>query len=95
MSEQEDLRYFEPKRIKEFAANAARVRDGAEQEACRVLLEEREYFLDLIRSFLDRDGCEYDHNRSCQMHAYYYLDPGTVCPQEEAKFLLAANGREL
>jgi hypothetical protein len=42
--------------------------------------------LDLIRDFIDPNGCEYDHHGSCQTHGWTTTEP--ACPHARAKALL-------
>lgn len=39
----------------------------------------------LIRDLTDRDECSFDHHGGCQAHGYLSLEPGELCPQQEAK----------
>lgn len=54
-----------------------------------------EHALELLWSLVDPDPCEFDHNHSCQAHYYFYIDPGEMCPHEEAKRLLTSKGISL
>ena len=44
---------------------------------------------------IDGAPCDWDHNHSCQEHGFWYLDQGAMCPQEEAKRWLLANGSDV
>ena len=43
--------------------------------------------LRLIDELRDKDPCEFDHHGNCQVHGMT-LDPGDICPNEEARRLL-------
>jgi len=45
---------------------------------------------DLLDSLIDADECWFDHHGGCQAHCYLSLEPGELCPMQEAKNLLAA-----
>lgn len=45
---------------------------------------------ELLESLIDGGECWFDHHGGCQEHGYLSLEPGELCPQEEAKRLLAA-----
>jgi hypothetical protein len=60
----------------ELAAARARI---AELESNQAVLRP------LIESLIDRDPCSFDHHGGCQAHGYLSLEPGELCPQEEAK----------
>ena len=45
----------------------------------------------LLDDLLDEDDCSFDHHGGCQAHGYLSLEPGELCPQEEAKRILAAS----
>lgn len=42
----------------------------------------------LIRDLTIADACDFDHNGGCQAHSYLSLQPGELCPHQEAKELL-------
>lgn len=44
---------------------------------------------ELLRSLVDKDDCWFDHHGGCQAHGFLSLEPGQLCPHEEAKQLLA------
>jgi len=46
--------------------------------------------LDLVASLTDPDACRFDHHGGCQAHGYLSLEPGEVCPQQQAKNLIEA-----
>ncbi len=48
--------------------------------------------LNLICDLTDRDDCWLDHHGGCQAHGYLSLEPGEMCPHQEAKDLLEAEG---
>lgn len=43
--------------------------------------------LELLERLVYEDECDYDHNRSCQAHLFFYLD-GEDCPNAQALELL-------
>lgn len=43
----------------------------------------------LLKDLVDDGDCWFDHHGGCQEHAFLSLEPGEVCPNEEAKRLLA------
>lgn len=47
--------------------------------------------VDMVRPLIDREPCDFDHAGGCQAHGYLGLEPGELCPQEEAKRWLAAH----
>lgn len=49
---------------------------------------------DLLRSLVDEDNCWFDHHGGCQAHGFLSLEPGQLCPHEEAKQLLARAEQE-
>lgn len=53
------------------------------------LTAERDRLLDLIEALADPDPCRLDHHGGCQAHGYLSLEPGEVCPVEQAKRILA------
>ena len=52
--------------------------------------------LESVRSLIqdltgnDDDPCQFDHHGGCQAHGYLTLEPGELCPQEQAKRWLRA-----
>lgn len=44
--------------------------------------------LRLISSLVDDDECRFDHHGGCQAHGFLSLEPGEMCPNEEAKRLV-------
>lgn len=46
----------------------------------------------LVWCLADRDPCWFDHHGGCQAHGYLDLQPGEVCPQQEAKDWLRTVG---
>jgi hypothetical protein len=50
--------------------------------------------LALLRDLTDGDPCLFDHHGGCQAHGYLTLQPGELCPHEEAKRLLADHRTE-
>jgi hypothetical protein len=44
--------------------------------------------LDLIQSIVDDEDCWFDHHGGCQGHLFLSLQPGQMCPNEEAKRLV-------
>ena len=48
----------------------------------------------LIGDLADEDPCYFDHHGGCQAHGYLSLQPGEVCPQEEAKDVIARYAQE-
>ena len=48
--------------------------------------------LNLLESLVNDDPCDFDHHGGCQAHGYLSLEPGEICPQAEAKRLLAKIG---
>jgi len=49
-----------------------------------------EEFRQLLDDLVDPDDCWFDHHGGCQAHGYLDLQPGQICPQQEAKAVLAA-----
>lgn len=45
--------------------------------------------LELLADLVDEDPCWFDHHGGCQAHGFLSLEPGEICPHEEAKNLLA------
>ena len=45
----------------------------------------------LIRDLVDPDACWFDHHGGCQAHGYLSLQPGEICPHQEAKDWLREN----
>lgn len=45
----------------------------------------------LLAELIDEDDCSFDHHGGCQAHGYLSLEPGELCPVEEAKRIIAAN----
>ncbi len=45
---------------------------------------------EMVRDMVTSDECDFDHGGGCQAHGYLSLEPGEMCPQEEAKQWLAA-----
>jgi hypothetical protein len=79
----------------EWAEVAATAYEGAPAHAAHVestLVEAGVVAVDvqLIDELTDPDPCQWDHNHSCQAHGYFYLEQGVLCPQEEAKRVLAS-----
>ena len=68
--------------VAEVLAGRARI---TELEAAQAALRP------LIESFIDPDQCLFDHHGGCQAHGYLSLEPGELCPNEEAKRWIAAN----
>lgn len=52
----------------------------------------KEYLLDLLWYLVDTEQCQWDHNHSCQMHGYFYIPQGDMCPHEEARQVLKREG---
>lgn len=46
----------------------------------------------LVAELVDTDPCSFDHAGGCQAHGFLSLEPGQMCPHEEAKRLLDASG---
>ncbi len=44
----------------------------------------------IIGDLVDPDDCWLDHHGGCQAHGYLSLEPGEICPHQEAKELLEA-----
>lgn len=47
----------------------------------------------LLDALIDDSECRFDHHGDCQEHGYS-LEPGEVCPQHEAKQVIAAARRD-
>lgn len=47
-----------------------------------------DHVLQLLADLVDPDDCWFDHHGGCQAHGYLDLEPGLLCPHEEAKRLL-------
>jgi hypothetical protein len=80
-------------RIKEARAGALRehgkwMREQVDAEEKRIRADEREKVTQLLADLVDPDDCWFDHNGGCQVHGYISLQPGELCPHEEAKRLL-------
>lgn len=43
----------------------------------------------LLHALVDPDDCDFDHHGGCQMHGQLSIEPGELCPHEEAKRWLA------
>lgn len=43
----------------------------------------------LLAALVDSDDCWFDHHGGCQAHAQLSIEPGELCPHEEAKRWLA------
>lgn len=63
-----------------------------EQDANRIIgwLRANESLRSLLDSLVDESDCQFDHHGGCQEHGYLSLEPGEMCPIEQAKRLLAA-----
>ena len=59
-----------------------------EDEGTIEVVRNRPALLDLISSLIDDGECRFDHHGGCQEHGYLSLEPGEMCPQEEAKRLI-------
>ncbi|MFE7744456.1 hypothetical protein [Nocardia sp. NPDC057455] len=55
----------------------------------RQLADELVQLRRLVADFVDPDDCWFDHHGGCQAHGYLSLEPGEICPHEEAKQYLA------
>jgi hypothetical protein len=51
---------------------------------------ERDY-LSVLADLVDPDPCWFDHHGGCQAHGYLSLEPGELCPHEQAKLLLGTS----
>lgn len=51
--------------------------------------------VELIRDLVDPDACWFDHHGGCQAHGYLSLEPGEICPQQQAKDFLERIGKPL
>lgn len=70
----------------EHALETLRLRSSTRAEvAADELLKLRR----LVRDFTDPDPCSFDHHGGCQAHGYLCLEPGELCPHEEARRYLA------
>jgi hypothetical protein len=49
---------------------------------------------ELIGISVSDELCSFDHNGSCQMHNFYDIKPGELCPNERAKRWLAAHDND-
>lgn len=49
-----------------------------------------EGLLELLECFVDDDGCDFDHHGGCQTHGFLSLEPGEMCPNEQARRLIEA-----
>jgi hypothetical protein len=58
--------------------------------AAVLAIVERDY-LSVLADLVDPDPCWFDHHGGCQAHGYLSLEPGELCPHEQAKRLLAAS----
>lgn len=67
----------------------------------KVRAEAKQEALESVRSLIqdlttnDDDPCQFDHRGGCQAHGYLTLEPGEMCPQEEAKRWLRARADKL
>lgn len=43
---------------------------------------------DLLECLIDEDDCHFDSHGGCQTHMFLSLEPGEICPNEQAKRLL-------
>lgn len=49
------------------------------------MVDELVYLRVLLADFIDPDPCWFDHHGGCQAHGYLTLEPGEMCPHEEAR----------
>ncbi len=59
--------------------------DYADGPESRAMAEELVKLRTLVADFTDPDECSFDHHGGCQAHGYLSLEPGELCPHEEAK----------
>lgn len=71
-----------------YASRWATQRDAARAERDSAV-REAAALRALLRDMVDPDDCWFDHHGGCQAHGYLSLEPGELCPQAEAKALLA------
>ncbi len=50
-----------------------------------------EQLLYLLGDLVDEEGCEYDTNGGCITHSFTLLEPGELCPHQEARDVLAGS----
>lgn len=55
----------------------------------QLLVERNNKLHPLLRDMTDPDDCSFDHHGGCQTHGYLSLEPGELCPHEEARQWLA------
>lgn len=46
-------------------------------------------FAELLECLVDENDCWFDHHGGCQEHGYLTLQPGDICPQQQAKNKIA------
>lgn len=63
-------------------------------DAIDSLLADHDVTVRLIGDLVDPDDCHFDHHGGCQAHGYLALEPGELCPVEEAKRWLDRNPAE-
>jgi len=51
-------------------------------------LPDSQELLGLLECFVDEDDCDFDHHGGCQTHGYLSLEPGEICPNEQARRLI-------
>lgn len=52
-------------------------------------MDDLQLALRLLSELVDPDECWFDHNGGCQAHGFISLKPGEVCPNQQARDLLA------
>ncbi len=61
----------------------------------RQLRDRHRAALRILADLVDPDPCSFDHHGGCLAHGHLSLQPGELCPHQEAKNLLEAEGVRL
>mgnify|MGYP001575933990 FL=1 len=73
---------------RETGAGSGPWRECYRQDEIVAFVRAHSALLGLISSLVDDDECSFDHHGGCQAHGFLSLEPGEMCPNEEAKRLI-------
>jgi len=91
----EAVRYFTTKSyVENWRASAVIIALSDLTRENEELKRDRVKLIELVECFVDPDPCSFDHHGGCQAHGFLSLGPGEMCPNEEAKRLIALSGKE-